>query len=440
MSALTPPRIYATITGTAATLVTPDGLIDAVLAQGDEDIRHAVVRRTAEEAQRAGTPIELVTAGDRGNHHLLVTRDGDIAPAPDLPEPEPQLDPVLDERPEPEPEPETELETAQRLRRTPTTDVEQTQVVEEAAAEAPGQESFITPEAAPATAATGWRGALAGIGIAVRPSAAEVARLERERVVSRQWAGCRTIAVVNGKGGVGKTMTTAMLAAVYARHGGGNVLAWDNNDTRGTLGWRTEQGLYDTTVRDLLPAAEQLLAPTASVSDISRFVHHQTTDRYDVLRSNPELLATDQRIEHTEFDLLMQVAARYYRLVIFDSGNDESADRWLRMIDSSYQLVIPTLAAPEPAESARLLLDALRRRDERSALLADNAIVVVTQPEPTRKADTARIVDGFQGLVREVATIPFDPALKSGPLRFDALRPATRDAWVTVAAHAATTL
>ena len=55
-------------------------------------------------------------------------------------------------------------------------------------------------------------------------------------------------------------MTTAMLAAVYARHGGGNVLAWDNNDTRGTLGWRTEQGFYDTTIRDLLPAAPHLLA------------------------------------------------------------------------------------------------------------------------------------------------------------------------------------
>ena len=66
--------------------------------------------------------------------------------------------------------------------------------------------------------------------------------------------------IANQKGGVGKTMTTAMLSAVYARVGGGNVLAWDNNDTRGTLGWRTEQGLYDTTLRDLLPEASRLLA------------------------------------------------------------------------------------------------------------------------------------------------------------------------------------
>src|SRR5699024_977138 len=156
------------------------------------------------------------------------------------------------------------------------------------------------------------------------------------------------------------------LAAVYAREGGGNVLAWDNNDTRGTLGWRTEQGLYDTTLRDLLPAAAGLLEQSAGVSDVSRFVHHQATDRCDGLRSNPELLATDQLIAASESDLLMRIAARYFRRVVVDSGNAESADRWLRMIDSSSQLVIPTLANPESAESAALLLDALRRRDEHS--------------------------------------------------------------------------
>lgn len=426
---MTAPRAYATVTGPTATFTTPDGHTEPLIVAPDEDIRQLIVARTAEEARRSGEPVELVTAGDRGTHRLLITLTGDITGAPDAEAFAPT-------------DPDDTAAHEETLRR----DIRSTEpapkapVDDEAPTELPARTSFITPHTGSEIATAGWRGALASLGITVKPSAAEVARREREQLVSRQWAGCRTIAVVNGKGGVGKTMTTAMLAAVYARFGGGNVLAWDNNDTRGTLGWRTEQGLYDTTVRDLLPAAEALLGPAAGVSGISRFVHHQTTDRYDVLRSNPELLATDQRIEHSEFDLLMQVAARYYRLVIFDSGNDESAERWLRMVDSSYQLVIPTLAAPEPAESASLLLDALRRRDERSAHLAENAVVVVTNPEPTRRLEVDRIVDGFTGHVREVATIPFDPALKSGPLRFDALCPATRDAWVTVAAHAATHL
>ena len=297
--------------------------------------------------------------------------------------------------------------------------------------------SFIDPAPEHPALITGWRAVLHRLGVPVGPSPAERERAEREKEVSRQWAGCRTIAVANGKGGVGKTMSTAVLSAVFARHGGGNVLAWDNNDTRGTLGWRTEQGDYDTTIRDLLPEAERLLEATASVSDIARYVHHQSIDRYDVLRSNPELLAADQRITTADFDLLMQVAARYYRMVIFDSGNDESADRWLRMIDSAHQLVVPTLSAPESAESAALLLDALRRRDAHSRRLADEAVVIVSQSEKSSAAAVQEIADGFEGHVRAVAVIPFDDALKAGRIRYDSLQPRTRDAWLRAAAAVA---
>lgn len=439
MSIATHPRAYATVTGPTATVTFPDGHQIPLTAPPDEDIRHTIVRRTVEEARRAGSSLELVTAGDRGEHHLLITTDG-ARPATSAPAPQgantgeeddPDLDdfPILQVRDEVRGE-EVRMR-AQRLAATPT--------LGEPAAEPPTRPSFLTtPVALPVQ--PGVRGLLARLGIRVRPSRAEEERQRAVAMVSRQWAGCRTIAVVNGKGGVGKTMTTAMLAAVYGRHGGGNVLAWDNNDTRGTLGWRTEQGLYDTTVRDLLPAATDLLAASAGVSDIARFVHHQAVDRYDVLRSNPELLATDQRIAADEFDLLMQVAARYYRLVVFDSGNDESADRWLRMIDSSYQLVIPTLPSPESAESAALLLDALHARDHRSSALAANAVVIVTQHEPTALTAARRVAAGFQGHVRAVELIPYDPALKTGHLRFDTLHSPTRNAWIHAAASAAETL
>ncbi|MDR7113728.1 MinD-like ATPase involved in chromosome partitioning or flagellar assembly [Microbacterium trichothecenolyticum] len=430
------PRTYATVTGPHATFVTLDGHAEPVTPTADEDIRHAVVRRATDEARRTGTPIELVTSGDRGEHHLLIDPAGDLSPLP-------AIDPdTAGDDDDLELGPYQDIDDAIATGRGEEVRVPSPQPDALVPDSAPAAESprptFLTPT--PATAnppATGWRGLLTGLGFTVKPSPAEQQRAAARAVVSRQWAGCRTLAVVNGKGGVGKTMTTGMLAAVYAREGGGSVLAWDNNDTRGTLGWRTEQGSYDTTLRDLLPVARYLLAPEAGVSEIARFVHHQSADRYDVLRSNPELLATDQRIHGDQFDVLMQVAARFYRLVIFDSGNDESAERWLRMIDSSYQLVLPTLATAESAESASLLLDALRGRDERSAALADRAVVLVTQAEPTGTAEARRIADGFTGHVRAVHTIPFDPALKAGPLRFDTLRPRTKDAWLSAAASAA---
>ncbi|WP_127817706.1 MinD/ParA family ATP-binding protein [Microbacterium sp. CPCC 204701] len=437
MSVDTALRVYASVTGRTAIFTTPDGVDQAVTASPGDDIRHLIIQRAAAEARHAASVVELITSGDQGDYHLVVDARGGVTsstthrtiPREHLPEPMRAV-PGFEKTSQGK-EVSTLAQEQEALGRS------ETPAPEPLPTESQPRPSFITTATSAETTLTGWRGFLSSLGLMVGASRAATKRLDAQRLVSQRWAGCRTAAVVNGKGGVGKTMTTAMIAAVFARSGGGNVLAWDNNDTRGTLGWRTEQGLYDTTVCDLLPAASDLLAPTAGISDIARFVHHQSVDRYDVLRSNPELLAAHQRIEHSEFDTLMQVAARYYRLVFFDSGNDESAQRWLRMIDSSYQLVIPTLAAPESAESAALLLDALRERDERSRALADNAVVVVTQSEPTGSAAARRIADAFRGTVRAVHSIPFDPALKSGPLRFDSLRRTTQDAWLHAAAAVA---
>lgn len=414
MTIATNVRVYATVTGPTATFVGHDGHRESLVARDAEDIRRAVMRRATDEARRVGSPLELVTSGDRGEHRLVIAGDGEVS----------RREPAVPASYEP-----VSVATTAPI----------TAGSSEPEQEAAPRPTFIAP-ANPTRTDSRLHAVLRRLGFISTTSPAETDHVDAVRAVSQHWAGCRTIAVVNGKGGVGKTITTAMLAAVYGRYGGGNVLAWDNNDTRGTLGWRTETGRYDTTIRDLLPRTEQLLAPAASVADISAFVHHQSEDRYDVLRSNPELLAVHQRIAQAEFDRLMQVIARYYRLVIFDSGNDESAERWLRMVDSSYQLVIPTLTAPESAESAALLLDALHTRDHRSSALAANSVLVITQAERAHGRELRALAERFAPLVRAVEIVPFDPALKSGPIRHDALRPATRNAWLHVAAAAASRL
>ena len=298
--------------------------------------------------------------------------------------------------------------------------------------------SFLAQAAPELPASRGIRGALARVGIRLAPNAAEVAERHDVTAVSRHWPGPRTISVVNGKGGANKTPTTALLASVFARYGGSGVLAWDNNETRGTLGWRTEKGQHDATVHDLLPEADRLLSPAAQSSDLAHFVHHQTGDKYDVLRSNPLALSAEQRITAGEFDALHRVAAKYFRLIVLDSGNDESAPRWLQMIDRTDQLVIATTALGEHAEAGALLLEALAQRDERSARLAQNAVVVVSQSERSGGLPAAqRIADGFAPISRAAVTIPYDDALHGGAIAYDTLSPVTRRAWLAAAAAVA---
>lgn len=251
--------------------------------------------------------------------------------------------------------------------------------------------------------------------------------------VSRQWSGPRTIAVVNGKGGPGKTPIAALLAAVYARYGGGLVLAWDNNDTRGTLGWRTAEADHNGTVLDLIQHADRMIEPAARVSELAAYVHHQVADKYDVLRSNSELLDQTRRVTGRQFQAVHDVASRYYRLSIIDSGNDESSDAYLSALDVVDLIVVVVNATNVAAESARLLLHDLRERGGHYAHLADMAVVTVSLHQPNKAAKIPPLVDHFGRLVGTgaITTIPYDPHIDDDNhlLVFDALQPSTQRAF-----------
>ncbi|MFD6448299.1 ATPase [Promicromonospora sp. NPDC060204] len=295
--------------------------------------------------------------------------------------------------------------------------------------------SFLVQDRLDEPATQGVRGVLARVGLRVRPSEAERAERADEQVVSQHWPGPRTISIVNGKGGAGKTPATVLLSAVFSSHGGSGVVAWDNNQTRGTLGWRTEQGPHEATLLDLIPQTEHFLGPTAQLADLAWFVHHQSRDRFDVLRSKPMALAHEQRISSEDVDAIHAVLAKYYRMIFIDSGNDESDPMWLRMIDHTDQLVVATSTRDDHAEAGALLLEALANRGEHMADLARKAVVVVSQSDPkATPADLRRVAQGYRSLAREVVTVPFDPAMVDGQLVYRALRPQTRRAWLAAGA------
>lgn len=296
--------------------------------------------------------------------------------------------------------------------------------------------SFLAKSAAGGPKPTGWRAVAGRLGLKVQASQAQCQQWEDERTVSQHWPGPRTIAVLNGKGGAGKTPTSILLASNFARLGSGSVVAADGNVTRGTLGWRTEQGPHNATILDMVPQTEALMDPSARNGDVAAYTHHQTIDQFDVLRSNPLLLSTEQKLSPKELDGIQQVLTRYYRMIIWDTGNDEGDSLWLRIVSHADQIVIATTTRTDHAEAGRLLLQGLSGRDERSAALAANAVVVISQADREEPPATS-LVDGFAGIAREVVTIPYDRSMREQWLRSDKLAPATRAAWLHAAAAVA---
>lgn len=301
------------------------------------------------------------------------------------------------------------------------------------------------PVLQPAT--RGWRGVLSRLGFRMDPSAEELAEREDIRTVSQHWPGPRTVAVVNRKGGANKTPTVVMLSAILARYSGAATVAWDNNESQGTLGWRTEKGGHNNSVLDLIDSSKALLSPSAQAAEIARFVHHQTSDKFDVLRSD-ENEEGDHEVTAEEVDIAHQVLTRYYRLIVMDSGNTARAANWRRMIHHTNQLVVPVTAIEDRAEAARLTLQTLESRGGHDAELARNAVVIVSESTDAKRSmsgdalkrakdEARRIADGFAPHVRAVVRIPYDPALVNGPIRYDALQPATQRAWLAATAAVA---
>jgi len=100
--------------------------------------------------------------------------------------------------------------------------------------------------------------------------------------------------------------------------------------------------------------------------------------------------------------------------------------------------VVATTTQADRAEAGRLLLDTLEERDERSAALARNAVVVVSQEKKGGTLDEAsKLAADDRWIAREAVAIPFDPAMQEGTLRYGALRPETRRAWLSAGAAVA---
>ncbi|QHK22627.1 AAA family ATPase (plasmid) [Pseudarthrobacter psychrotolerans] len=432
-------------------LIQPEPVISAIIngdntgvlkINGDEhpyeapdvnELRQALMKRVIGEAATLGRPVRVTSMDDTGVSYLVVSPAGDVEE--EQPTTVPEDASAIIER-----IPSAPAATITMAAATTATTVVREPALTAAPAAATRRSireagSFLAAPSAVEPATQGIRGVLNSLGFSLGPSEDELSEREDIRLASKHFAGTRTIAVVNQKGGSNKTPTVAGLAAVFGRNGG-SVVGWDNNPTTGTLGWRTEQGDHARSALDVIAAADALLSPTAQSADINAFVHHQSTDKYDVLRSDADVDGTHE-VTAEEVDVLHRVVSKYYRLILMDSGNNHRSAEWNRMIDHADQLVVPTTNEEDRVEAALLTLQGLDLKAERSAGLASNAVVIVSERQRGEARLSQETAEKFRPYVRDVVVVPFDEALKSGQIRFGALQPATRRAWLRAAAAVA---
>ncbi|RRJ87535.1 hypothetical protein EG850_04340 [Gulosibacter macacae] len=308
-----------------------------------------------------------------------------------------------------------------------------------ASGEAPTLDDFFaaSDKSRKSVAEQGWRASLrraSGGLISLGPGARERAERDEIAAIQRPFAGPRTIVVVNPKGGAHKTTATLMIAATFGTFRGGYTLAWDNNETRGTLGWRSRPGATKNTAVDLLRELPKFeISGGATISDVDRYVRNQGNAKFDVLASDDDA-ASAAIIDDDAFSRLHRTLSRFYRIMVVDTGNNMRASNWEAALDVADQLVVVSTAREDTAASAAWLADGLRERGY-GELLA-NAVTIISSPSEKDDEDLHRKLEAhFAKLTRAVVSVPYDQEfVGGGELDIPRLQPATREAWRRAAA------
>ena len=279
---------------------------------------------------------------------------------------------------------------------------------------------------------SGWRRVVfqaSGGAINLGPSAVEMRERELVGRVKTPVNGCRRIAVVSRKGGVGKTTTTLMLGHTFASHRGDRVIAIDGNPDAGSLGYRVRRETTNT-VMSLLAHRDQI----ARYADIRAYTSQAPT-RLEVVAADDDPRITEALREQDFFNALALLEV-HYNLVCMDTGTGvlESAARGiLRLAD---QLVVVTAPSLDSARAASSTLDWLEQNGH--AELVAGAVAVVNAVRSRGLVDVDRVVAHFRGRCREVVRVPWDRQLEAGAeTALDDLKPATRAAYLELAASVA---
>jgi MinD-like ATPase involved in chromosome partitioning or flagellar assembly len=253
------------------------------------------------------------------------------------------------------------------------------------------------------------------------------------QAMRRDLGGSRVLAFANPKGGVHKTTATVLGAATIGSARGRAVVAWDNNELRGTLGLRAGSARHARTIRHLVSELAEVEARSGvSLNErLDDFLRHASDGSYDVLAGEEDPRFA-RRLEPQTVRRILELLRRTHDVICVDTGNNVESGNWQTVMQSADQLVIVTVPREDAAFAADWMLDLLDEAGMNG--LVANAVTLLSLPTPRPSPMVDDLARHFGTRTRAVAVVPYDPALEAGAsIDYGLLQPATRLAWLEAA-------
>lgn len=447
--------------------ITLDGSASPISAAGVHAAQAVAMRQVKRHAERTGAPVHVQVTDPQGTSYLNVAADGTITRLT----PPQSTDAEGDQDPAHEASTITPEANSQPTVLPPQPDEAPTAVPSDAATdEVDADPRWADIAQQPAT--HGLRGTLNGMGLKLAPAEEElterrealrqeIAREEEARRADEQLAQeeavqesrraareraaaekdraeraiiqtpleeTKHVLIANDKGGQGKTSATFCIGATAGRIRGGDVIAWDANETRGNLGFRAQKAPTARSVVDLLEqAADDFTTVEGSKrSTLARYTRNQGDNHFAVLASDEDPENQDL-VDGDAFEKVNEILGRFYSLILIDTGNNHRVSHFRAALAAADQLVIPVSAGADGGHAAETMMNTLDRHG--LGHLVKGAVVLLND-SATRRGDATGIAAKFEQRVRTIIPIPFDPILDAGgEIDFDALQPTTRAAY-----------
>ncbi|MDO5878344.1 hypothetical protein MG599_24050 (plasmid) [Paenarthrobacter sp. SD-1] len=439
---MTTPTVTATATiASNGTVRITDGDGEHELkGKGLEQARQLLIQHFADQANLNGNTGITVDSTDPelGKSRLFIKRDStvELLPIENAAEPEPAAEgetkPAPGDghsakaAPAPAPAPESQPTTRRAARPT---------AADFAASR---------PQAAVGPAQEGWQGALnalSGGSLRIAPGDKELQRRSWRASIQRGLAGHKTVVFINLKGGAGKTTKTYLFAAILGRVRGGNILAWDNNENKGTLGDRSMRSNHDHTAIDLLANIDRFATPS-NAHELVNYVHAQGENKFHVLASQ-NTAADKEVVDGAAFTQLHGALKQFYHLMAVDTGNASTAGTWQAAVEIADEIVIVAMNKEDSVKTLASTVDTLVQMGYGDKLA--NGVLLITQPPVPSKNKAARVQannerlertkNHFAHYVRDVVVLPNDEALDDGgDIVYENLAAATQEAYLHAAA------